>query len=71
MLSMVRKRKRTAASKEYGQRLLAERKRRGLTQTEAGALIGTTRRSWTSYEAGWPAQAPVAILLDLFLQKKI
>jgi DNA-binding transcriptional regulator YiaG len=45
----------------------AARERAGLTQAQAAALIGYTRRAWQEWEAG--TRGMRRALFDLFLQR--
>jgi transcriptional regulator with XRE-family HTH domain len=55
----------------WPKRLKALRERLGLTQTEAGARVGVSQRSWALWEAGRIPSPPVQILLDLLDSGKL
>ncbi len=54
------------------QRIKALRLRLGLTQAQAAARVGVTRRAWAGWEGGEVTPTrPILILLNLLKDKKI
>jgi transcriptional regulator with XRE-family HTH domain len=66
MLGMAKK-----PANPWAKKLRQAREARGLTQTQAAALLGVTQRSWAMWEAGRQPSKPLKLLLQLFIDGKI
>lgn len=64
------KRKRKSVRIPTPKELKAFRTARGLTQTEAGELIGVTQRQWLRWETGATIPSNCAAILFYILQEK-
>lgn len=72
MPSMAKKRKKRRPSAWTAKQVRALRERLDLTQEEAAAKVGVTRRQWAAWEGGESTPSgPAAKLLDLMGDGKI
>lgn len=63
-------RKAPAYTYPSAQDIIAERDRRGLSQSEAAEMLGVSLRQWQYYEEGQAPSRPVAKLLTMFVACK-